>query len=326
MCLLESIGVAYLLGIPCPVRDKFVWTTLPVAGLISTSQPSPSVEAFLPYSIEQLEQRAKNVTVRVVSDRNAASGVIIDKTKDVYFVITNRHVLEKVKTMQVVTMDDKVHPAEIVESFDFKDLDLELISFKSTSPYETARLGRSADLKVGDLVFASGFPKRSQAWKFAEGQHILSTPQPLQYGYSFGYSSHVEKGMSGGAVMDMYGRVIAINAIHANPLWGKPVYRYADGNKPCAPMQDVLADLSWSIPMETVVKAIAHLKTTPLETVKQASKGQVFFNPFIGSQVMPNILQSRASQSLGCIAAPPLVAPQPIRRSLVIPVESAKSP
>lgn len=329
MCFLESFGVAYLLGIPCPVRNRFAWT-LPIAGLISTFQPSPSVEAFLPYSIEQLEQRAKNVTVRVVSDRNAASGVIIDKTKGVYFVITNRHVLEKVKTMQVVTMDGKVHLAEMVKSFDFKDLDLELIAFKSTLPYETARLGRSEDLKVGDLVFASGFPKRSQAWKFAEGQHILSTPQPLQYGYSFGYNSNVEKGMSGGAVMDMYGRVIAINGVHANPLWGKPVYRYADGNKPCEPMQDALASLSWSIPMETVVKSITHLRTTPLSTVKQAFNGQVYFNPFIGSQMMPNVLQSRASQALGCVALPPstapqLAVPQLIQRSLVIPVESKQT-
>jgi S1-C subfamily serine protease len=292
-----------------------------VAGLISTSQPSLSFEAFLPYSIEQLEQRAKNITVRVVSDRNAASGIIIDKKKDIYFVLTNRHVLEKVKTMQVVTMDGKVHLAEMVKSFDFKDLDLELIAFKSTLPYETARLGRAEDLKVGDLVFASGFPKRSQAWKFAEGQHILSTPQPLQYGYSFGYSSNVEKGMSGGAVMDMYGRVIAINAIHANPLWGKPVYRYADGNKPCEPLQDALANLSWSIPMETVVKSIAHLKTTPLATVKEAFNGQVFFNPFIGSQIMPSVLQGRATQALGCMGAPSSTAPQ-----LATPQSTMRSP
>jgi S1-C subfamily serine protease len=268
-----------------------------------------------------LEQRAKNVTVRVVSDHNDASGVIIDKSKSIYFVITNRHVLEKVKTIQVVTMDGRLHGAEIVKSIDFKDLDLELISFKSTLPYETARLGRTEDLKIGDLVFASGFPKRSQAWKFAEGQYVLSTPQPLQYGYSFGYTSNVEKGMSGGAVMDMYGRVIAINGIHANPLWGKPTYRYADGNKLCEPMQDALASLSWSIPMETVVNSINHLKTTPLDTAKQSSNGQVFFNPFIGSQIMPNVLQSRASKALGCVALPPST-----ERSLVIPVQPKNSP
>ena len=320
MCFLESLGVAYLLGIPCPFRNRFAWE-LPTADVISPFQPNLAVAAFLPYPIEQLEQRAKNVTVKVVSDRNAASGVIIDKAKDVYFVITNRHVVEKVKTIQVVTMDGKIHGSEIVKSIDFKDLDLELISFKSTLPYETARLGRADDLKVGDLVFASGFPKPSQTWKFAEGQHILSTPQPLQYGYSFGYNSHVEKGMSGGAVLDMYGRVIAINGIHANPLWGKPVYRYANGNKLCEPMQDALAGLSWSIPVENVIDSITHLKTTPLSTVKQSFNGQVFFNPFIGSQIMPNVLQNRANLALGCIALP-----QSTKLSPSMPVPSKNNP
>ena len=327
MCFLESIGVVYLLGIPCPFRDRFAWELLlPIADVTSPFQPNLAIEAFLPYPVEQLEQRAKNVTVKVVSDRNAASGVIIDKAKDVYFVITNRHVVEKVKTIQVVTMDGKIHGSEIVKSINFKDLDLELISFKSTLPYETARLGRTDDLKVGDLVFASGFPKRSQTWKFAEGQHILSTPQPLQYGYSFGYNSHVEKGMSGGAVLDMYGRVIAINGIHANPLWGKPVYRYANGNKLCEPMQDALAGLSWSIPVENVIESITHLKTTPLSTVKQSSNGQVFFNPFIGNQIMPNVLQNRATQILNCVTLPPPTPRQLTERALVIPVQPKSRP
>jgi serine protease Do len=325
MCFLESIGVVYLLGVPCPVRNTAP-RVLPVAAVKTTFQPNLAVEAFLPYPVEQLEQRAKNVTVRVVSDRNAASGVIIDKAKNEYFVITNRHVLEKVKTIQVITVDGKTHVATIVKSFDFKDLDLELVAFKSNSIYETARLGKAQDLKIGDIVFATGFPKRSQAWKFAEGQHILSTPQPLQYGYAFGYSSHVEKGMSGGAVMDMYGRVIAINGVHANPLWGKPVYRYADGNKLCEPMQDALANLSWSIPVETVVKSITHLKTTPLATVQQSFNGQVFFNPFIGSQVMPNVLQSRADLALGCTVLPSSTMPQSMGRSLAIPLHPKSNP
>jgi hypothetical protein len=86
-------------------------------------------------------------------------------------------------------------------------------------------------------------------------------------------------------------------------------------------MQDALAGLSWSIPVENVIDSITHLKTTPLSTVKQSFNGQVFFNPFIGSQIMPNVLQNRANLALGCIALP-----QSTKLSPSMPVPSKNNP
>jgi hypothetical protein len=51
MCLLESIGVAYLTVIPCLVRNRFDGA-LPVAEATYKFQPNLALEAFLPYSVE----------------------------------------------------------------------------------------------------------------------------------------------------------------------------------------------------------------------------------------------------------------------------------
>jgi S1-C subfamily serine protease len=256
---------------------------------------------YLPRSPEKIEQRAREVTVRVISEKNAASGILIDKRGSTYLVLTNKHVLQADNNIKVGTFDGKLYPANLVKSVDFQLADLALLSFQSNALYAAARLGKSSDLEIGEWVFSTGFPMRSQAWKFAEGQYILSTPQPMQYAYAFGYSSAVEKGMSGGPVMDAYGRVIAVNGVHANPLWGKPSYRYANGEKPCDPINEEMTNLSWAIPMETVIQFMPDLRAAPLEAV---DKTESFPNPFASNRPLPSLLQKRAKLISKCVVPP----------------------
>ncbi|MFM7888191.1 MAG: tetratricopeptide repeat-containing serine protease family protein, partial [Pseudanabaena sp.] len=260
----------------------------------------------LPLSLENLEQRALAVTVRVIASentpsgikvRNAASGILIGKRNATYFVITNKHVLIG-DSNQVVTSDGKSHRAALVESVNFHLADVVLLSFQTNTTYPTARLGLTSDLKIGDWVFATGFPKRSQAWKFAEGQYALAAPKPIESGYAFGYSSEVESGMSGGAVMDAYGRVVAVNGVHAKPLWGKPSYLYANGEKPCETIREEMANLSWAIPMETVIQSMSDLRVASLETVQTKDN---FPNPFAARHPSPEFWQWRSSLLSKCV-------------------------
>jgi S1-C subfamily serine protease len=256
---------------------------------------------YLPRSPEKIEQRAREVTVRVISEKNAASGILIDKRGSTYFVLTNKHVLQADNNIRVSTFDNKLYLATLVKSVDFQSADLALLSFQSTVLYSSARLGRSSDLEIGEWVFSTGFPVRSQGWKFAEGQYILSAPQPMQYAYAFGYSSAVEKGMSGGPVVDAYGRVIAVNGVHANPLWGKPSYRYASGEKPCDPISEEMMNLSWAIPMETVIQFMPDLRAAPLEAIDKTER---FPNPFAYNRPLPSLLQKRAKLISKCVVPP----------------------
>jgi hypothetical protein len=170
----------------------------------------------------------------------------------------------------------------------------------------TARLGRTSDLKIGDWVFATGFPNRSRAWKFAEGQYALAAPKTIESGSAFGYSSEVERGMSGGALMDAYGRVVAVNGFHAKSLWGKPTYLYSTGEKPCEPIREEMANLSWAIPIETVIQFMPNLRVATLETVKTNGN---FQNPFVANNPSSEFWQWRASYLSKCavVPLPPIV-------------------
>ena len=61
--------------------------------------------------------------------------------------------------------------------------------------------------------------------------------------------------MSGGPVMNLSGQVIAINGVHAEPLWGNP-YNWDDGTVPSEQDSAKLAESSWAIPIETVMEGI----------------------------------------------------------------------
>jgi S1-C subfamily serine protease len=294
----------------------FVWGVGLIVGncsvmAIAPEYPLTTIEREkLPLALENLEQRGRAVTVRVIASeksssgitvKNAGSGILISKQKTTYFIITNNHVLKASTNVQVVTPDDKSYTATLVNALNFPSIDLALLSFQSQVVYPTARLGRTRDLKIGDWVFATGFPRRSQSWKFAQGQYTLAAPKPMESGYAFGYSSEVEIGMSGGAVMDAYGRVIAVNGVHAKPLWGKPSYLYATGEKPCEPIREEMANLSWAIPMETVIQFMPDLRFASLETVQTKDN---FPNPFSATYPSPEFWQWRASHLSKCAAVP----------------------
>lgn len=305
-----SIGIVFMIGADFPVMaiaPQYPETPEPEAPVINRQT--------LPLALENIEQRVRGVTVRVtasqkalsgVSVKNAGSGILIGRQKGAYFVITNSHVVKAATDIQVGTSDDKFHTATLVNSVNFQSIDLVLLSFQSSAVYPTARLGRTSDLKIGDWVFATGFPRRSQTWKFAEGQYALAAPKTMESGYAFGYSSEVESGMSGGAVVDAYGRVIAVNGFHARPLWGKPSYLYNNGEKPCEPIRQEMANLSWAIPMETVIQFMPNLRVATLETVKTNG---TFPTPFATNHPSPEFWQWRASYLNKCAAVPlpPLV-------------------
>lgn len=82
-------------------------------------------------------------------------------------------------------------------------------------------------------------------------------PQPLEGGYRLGYTNEIQKGMSGGPVLNQQGQLVALNGMH-QPLWGEP-YRYMGGQMPDPRLRGQLADLSWGIPIAAIWLWIADL-------------------------------------------------------------------
>jgi len=240
------------------------------------------IERFLYVrSLEATSKIAEMITVKVLVDDIWGSGILISRKGQVYTILTNEHVLRSGEKYRVQTHDNQIYTATTYTKSNLGENDLGLLQFKSPQiKYDIAFLGRAKALLVGERVIAVGYPlatdtkvdvkidKISQnldkkaisqqhnshenGLKYAEGRFILITDKPLDDGYQVGYDSAVEKGMSGGPVLNMKGEVVAINGMHAYPIWGDP-YVYRDGTIPCPPMHELMIRSSWAIPAETFI-------------------------------------------------------------------------
>ncbi len=222
---------------------------------------SPKVSAQQPTSQrspEQLKQLARSITVKILSGENSGSGILLRKDGRVYTVMTNRHVLESGKPVQIQTEDGKKHPASLVKGVNFQGNDLALLEFRANANYTLAPLGNLSTITVNEPIYAAGFPfeanpSASQGFVFQTGQVLLVPERAFKEGYQIGYSNEIEKGMSGGPILNRRGQVIGINGIHAYPLWGNP-YIYEDGSQPTEALRDLMSRYSWGIPIQTFAR------------------------------------------------------------------------
>ncbi|MHC5729382.1 MAG: S1 family peptidase, partial [Nostoc sp.] len=74
-------------------------------------------------------------------------------------------------------------------------------------------------------------------------------------GYQIGYNSNIEQGMSGGAILNIKGRLIGINGRGAYPILNTG-YVYPDGSRPTESEIKRMRSLSWGIPISTVLAQV----------------------------------------------------------------------
>ncbi|MDF5720333.1 MAG: serine protease [Rhizonema sp. PD37] len=232
------------------------------APLLKVSVKHPSTQ----HSPEQLQHLAKLIAVKVLSKNFLGTGILIHKQGSVYTVLTNAHVLRSGHApYQIQTPDGRIYTAELPGKSDrsgrsyFNGNDLALLQFHSPDiSYTVASFGSASTLNVGNEVFAAGFPfdpeeNQDKGFVFKAGQVSLMLKKALEGGYQIGYTNDIQKGMSGGPLLNHAGEVVAINGMHAEPLWGDP-YVYQDGTEPEQLIKKQMSQYSWGIPIETFVK------------------------------------------------------------------------
>lgn len=213
--------------------------------------------------VQNLQNYAPLITVKVLVGDRWGSGVLIRRQGDQYLVLTNEHVLGYGDNYRVQTHDGHIFeatvPTDLSPPPNFEGVDLALVQFQSSQiSYNIARLGQAETLRVGDEVFAVGFPHDQVGTDrdgrvFARGRVALLLNKPFEDGYEVGYTSQVRKGMSGGPVLNWVGEVVGVNGVHPYPLW-EGDYRFDDGSFPCASLQPVMARSSWAIPLKTFAR------------------------------------------------------------------------
>jgi S1-C subfamily serine protease len=213
--------------------------------------PTPVLSNSIPQSVHQLAQA---ITVKVFSGSTWGSGVIIRRQGQAYTVLTNDHVLfsGNGNSYRIQTADGQFHLANVLKvKGGVGKKDIGLLKFYSRKTYVVAELERAEPL-AGDEVFAAGFPFNTNGFVCTMGNISLLLDKALEGGYQIGYTNDIHKGMSGGPLLNKRGHLVGINGRHAYPLWGNG-YIFEDGSVPSHELQAQLIQLSWALPLKTIL-------------------------------------------------------------------------
>jgi tetratricopeptide (TPR) repeat protein/V8-like Glu-specific endopeptidase len=186
------------------------------AALIGTSivliQPHITVAALSAVDINKI---ATGITVKIVDADNSfdsGSGVIIKQTGNTYTVLTALHVVKEGKKT-LTTADDKSYPLKNIKPL--PDVDLAIAEFSSNQKYAIVKIGNSDTAIRTTTVYVAGFPAKTAAINDPELSLTTGTVnangKPQRDGYNILYSNDTLKGMSGGAVLNDNGELVAIH-------------------------------------------------------------------------------------------------------------------
>jgi Do/DeqQ family serine protease len=149
------------------------------------------------------------------------SGVVVRRSGNKYYVLTNNHVAGAAEQISVELPDGRSFEAKLVGKDENKDL--ALVEFESRENIPVAELGDSSSLMVGDLVLAVGSPLGFES-TVTEG--IVSAIGRRSVQGVGGFTDYIQtdapinQGNSGGALVNIYGQVIGLNAWIASTSGG----------------------------------------------------------------------------------------------------------
>ncbi|MDA3931466.1 MAG: trypsin-like peptidase domain-containing protein [Tenericutes bacterium] len=145
------------------------------------------------------------------------SGVIYkyDEINDLYFVITNHHVIEDGNNYKIRFEDETTVTADLL-TFD-EDVDIALLSFSGSGlvGLEVAALGSSVDLEKGEIVLTAGHPRGFNFFNSITLGIVAGIDRFIS-GESITYIQHdaaINSGNSGGPIFNLQGEVVGINVL-----------------------------------------------------------------------------------------------------------------
>jgi Do/DeqQ family serine protease len=166
---------------------------------------------------------------RMPDQMGAGSGVIISEDG---YVITNNHVVQGADQVQVTFNDRNTQIAKVVGTDPSTDIAVLKIDGDHL-PY--MELGNSDNVKLGQWVLAVGYPLNLEATVTAgivsaKGRSIGINESRARSGAVESYiqtDAAVNPGNSGGALVNVQGQLIGINAAIASPTGSYAGYSYA---------------------------------------------------------------------------------------------------
>ena len=151
--------------------------------------------------------------VQIQTDRGLGSGVVFDDQGD---IVTNAHVVASAQRFRVTAARGKRFSATLVGASAADDL---AVIRAENANLTAASFGRSADLKVGDIVLAIGNPLGLRS-SVTEGivsalGRTVSEPGGATLPNVIQTSAPINPGNSGGALVGLDGKVVGIPTLAA---------------------------------------------------------------------------------------------------------------
>jgi Do/DeqQ family serine protease len=199
---------------------EVVKNILPVVVEVDVQEQSQGATSTNPFDFfNQAPGNGRGVQPRI--QEGLGSGIIVKKSGDTYFVLTNNHVVDGATTITVKLSDGTSVKARAVGTDPRKDL--AVISFTSKDDLPLASLGDSGELQVGDLVLAVGSPFGFENTVTMGIVSALGRSGPSTSTQNTDYiqtDAYINQGNSGGALVNIKGEVIGINTWIAAPTGG----------------------------------------------------------------------------------------------------------
>lgn len=154
-----------------------------------------------------------------LSPGDSGSGVIITKKGKTYTVLTANHVVKNPNAeFMIRTSKGKEHKVTDVKGLRNNESgpDLAVVMFESDEEYSVAPISNSDEATIGSGVYISGYPlpagvgSQEREYQFTNGQ-VTNVRSSNDQGYTMRYAAVTRRGMSGGPVFDVSGRVIGIH-------------------------------------------------------------------------------------------------------------------
>lgn len=204
---------------------------------------------------KQVKQIAKGITLQIhAQNQYRGSGAIVAKSGNQYYVLTAKHVVNKIDTYTVVTPDGKSYSVENSQVRKFAGVDLAILEFTSAANYPVATLANAPlkhniDYNETRWVFLSGWPisleNQPGQYEFNIGQLFsqevsllnITDASSINQGYELLYTNFSKAGVSGGPILDTQGRLIGIhgaarvdrvNKMQLGDSLGVPIQRFLD--------------------------------------------------------------------------------------------------
>lgn len=203
---------------------------VPAAAMITAPpQNQPVIDPYdrIPLASEKVRpavvsivNKQKKMRNGLMADAGMGSGIIIQKDRGKALIVTNYHVIDEADELEVSLIDGTRKPAKVIGKDRLSDIAVLEIDDKGIDT--VAEIGDSAKLRMGETVIAIGNPL-GLGESLSSGiisKTLQIVPISLNGDGVYDWEQEViqidaaiNEGNSGGALIDLEGRVIGINAM-----------------------------------------------------------------------------------------------------------------